>query len=591
MSRRCQPRPAASPSRSAAASWSRRPARRPPPRRRRRTETPGQQGRRACGADAAASWPPLGLAGSTSERRRGNTSPNFGTCAHDFVATGIDHVVLAGMGGSSLAPEVIAATAGVRLTVLDTTDRRTGRRGDRRSACRRTVLVVSSKSGGTLETDSHRRVYEQAFRDAGIDPAERIVVVTDPGSPLETAARAPATACSSPTPNVGGRYSALSAFGLVPSALAGVDVGGLLDDAAAMLPRPRPRRRQPRPDARRRPRRGRPAGRDKVVHRRLRLTASWLRRLGRAADRRVHRQERHGLAAGRRRSRRRPGILRAPDRHLVTPRLSTCTSPARRSSGSLGAQFMVWEYATAIAGRVIGIDPFDQPNVQESKDNTGKMLDEAGDGPLPEGDPRLHRRRRRSAHRRSDPARRRQRPAGASSTRCCAPCPTTVTSPSWPISIGTPIQRPRCCATLPRAAHRAAGDVRLGAAIPALHRPVPQGWPADRRVPPDHRRRRARPRDSRADRSAFARLQMAQALGDLRALAAARAARDSPASARSHGRPSRTAQRRGFGSMSPVGRESRATRCATRATGGCRESPGHVESCCSASPATWPARS
>src|SRR5450432_3507749 len=103
-------------------------------------------------------------------------------------ADGIDHVVLAGMGGSSLAPEVIAATAGVRLTVLDTTDA-----GQVAAAIadrlEHTVLVVSSKSGGTLETDSHRRVYEQAFRAAGIDPAARIVVVTDPGSSLETAAR------------------------------------------------------------------------------------------------------------------------------------------------------------------------------------------------------------------------------------------------------------------------------------------------------------------------------------------------------------------------------------------------------------------
>ena len=120
-----------------------------------------------------------------AERVRGSTSPNCVTCARSLLAAGIDHVVLAGMGGSSLAPEVIAATAGVRLTVLDTTDA-----GQVAAAIadhlENTVLVVSSKSGGTLETDSHRRVYEQAFRDAGIDPCRRIVVVTDPGSPLET---------------------------------------------------------------------------------------------------------------------------------------------------------------------------------------------------------------------------------------------------------------------------------------------------------------------------------------------------------------------------------------------------------------------
>src|SRR5947209_18613407 len=96
----------------------------------------------------------------------------------------------------------------------------------------RTVLVVSSKSGGTVETDSQRRTFEQAFREAGTDPARRIVVVTDPGSPLEkTAADAGYRAVFNADPHVGGRYSALTAFGLVPSGLAGADGGALLDEA------------------------------------------------------------------------------------------------------------------------------------------------------------------------------------------------------------------------------------------------------------------------------------------------------------------------------------------------------------------------
>ena len=106
----------------------------------------------------------------------------------ELAAAGLDHVVLCGMGGSSLAPEVICATAGVPLTVLDSSDPDSVRAalGDR---LERTVVVVSSKSGGTLETDSQRRAYEQAFTDAGIDPTQRIIVVTDPGSPLEATAR------------------------------------------------------------------------------------------------------------------------------------------------------------------------------------------------------------------------------------------------------------------------------------------------------------------------------------------------------------------------------------------------------------------
>jgi hypothetical protein len=112
----------------------------------------------------------------------------------ELVERGLTRIVLAGMGGSSLAPEVIARTAGVPLVVLDATapgQVLAAIDGDAESGgLDRTVLVVSSKSGSTVETDAVRRAFEAAFRDVGIDPAERIVVVTDPGSPLEESARA-----------------------------------------------------------------------------------------------------------------------------------------------------------------------------------------------------------------------------------------------------------------------------------------------------------------------------------------------------------------------------------------------------------------
>ncbi|GGO24495.1 glucose-6-phosphate isomerase [Microbispora rosea subsp. aerata] len=294
-------------------------------------------------------------------------------------AEGLDHVVLAGMGGSSLAPEVICATYDVPLTVLDTTDPQQVRRAlaDRLD---RTIVVVSSKSGGTIETDSHRRVYEQAFRDAGIDPAERIVVVTDPGSPLERAAIEAGYPVVLADPNVGGRYSALSAFGLVPSALAGVDVAKLLDDAAAVAPLLA--RSEGNPGLELGALLGAQAlqGRDKLI---LRDAPSDITGLPDWIEQLI--AESTGKEG--------KGILpvvgaeaaEADDQYLVTIGPDSGTTV----DGPLGAQFLVWEYATAIAGRVLGINPFDQPNVAESKENTTRILREAGDGPLPTGTPVL----------------------------------------------------------------------------------------------------------------------------------------------------------------------------------------------------------
>ncbi len=293
---------------------------------------------------------------------------------------GLDHVVLAGMGGSSLAPEVICATADVPLTVLDTTDPDQVRRAvaDRID---RTVVVVASKSGGTIETDSHRRVYEQAFRDAGIDPAERIVVVTDPGSPLEAAAREAGYAVVLADPNVGGRYSALSAFGLVPSALAGADVERLLDDAAEVLPLLAANEGNPGLELGAALGAQALAGRDKLL---LEDSLSDINGLPDWIEQLI--AESTGKLG--------KGILPVvnADPNGVDDEFVVNIGPEgpTRVEGPLGAQFLVWEYATAIAGRVLGINPFDQPNVAESKENTSRILAEAGDdGPLPTGAPGL----------------------------------------------------------------------------------------------------------------------------------------------------------------------------------------------------------
>jgi glucose-6-phosphate isomerase len=311
--------------------------------------------------------------------------PQLAELRAQFEEAGLHRVVLAGMGGSSLAPEVIAATAGVRLTVLDTTDA-----GQVAAAIaediEHTVVVVSSKSGGTVETDSHRRAYEHAFREAGIDPAERIVVVTDPGSPFEKLARDAGYRVFLADPNVGGRYSALSAFGLVPSALAGVDVEGLLRDAEALLPslgndldNPGLTLGAALGEAGR-------AGRDKVIladfGSRHPGFGDWAEQLIAESTGKLG----TGLLPVVVESVEAPDFAPAPDRQLVT--LGTALHiDGITVSGDLGAEFLAWEYATAVAGRLLGINPFDQPNVQESKDNTNKLLAAAGDGPLPEGKP------------------------------------------------------------------------------------------------------------------------------------------------------------------------------------------------------------
>ena len=284
---------------------------------------------------------------------------------------GVDRVVLAGMGGSSLAPEVICATAGRPLVVLDTTD--PGQVAAALTDLERTVVVVSSKSGGTVETDSHRRAARAAFEAAGLDPAQRLVVVTDPGSPLaQTAEQEGARAVFLADPEVGGRYSALTAFGLVPAALAGVDVERLLDEADAAhagLADPR----GPALALGAAMGGGAVAGRDKLV---LADAGSGLAGFGDWVEQLVAEstgKEDKGVLPVVVEGPDAPGTEPASDSHLVV--LGGDPGPLGTSvSGPLGAQFLVWELATAVAGWALKINPFDQPNVQESKDNTGAVL-------------------------------------------------------------------------------------------------------------------------------------------------------------------------------------------------------------------------
>ncbi|MEQ4548395.1 glucose-6-phosphate isomerase [Nocardioides kribbensis] len=305
---------------------------------------------------------------------------------------GLSRVVLCGMGGSSLAPEVICGEADVELVVLDSSDPDFVRAAleDRLAE---TVVVVSSKSGGTVETDSQRRAFEKAFADAGIDPATRIVVVTDPGSPLEESARDAGYRVFLADPEVGGRYSALTAFGLVPSGLAGADIARLLDQAEAVRPALEADGVD-NPGLRLGALLGAAnlAGADKLV---LADAGSTYPGFGDWAEQLV--AESTGKDG--------KGILPVVVGSVAAPNFSPSSADevlvtfgpdaaaaeaARPASGwgahvdaGLGAQMLLWEYATAVAGRVIGINPFDQPDVESAKAAAREMLDGGGASPTP----------------------------------------------------------------------------------------------------------------------------------------------------------------------------------------------------------------
>ncbi len=148
---------------------------------------------------------------------------------------GVNRIVLCGMGGSSLAPEVISEYCNVDLTVLDSShpEQVAGVIG---SDLSHTAVVVSSKSGSTIETLSHLRSFEKAFTAAGLNPDERIIIITDPGSPLAVESEKQGRRVYLADPTVGGRFSALTAFGLVPPTLAAAELAPIVSDAAAVLP-------------------------------------------------------------------------------------------------------------------------------------------------------------------------------------------------------------------------------------------------------------------------------------------------------------------------------------------------------------------
>jgi transaldolase / glucose-6-phosphate isomerase len=273
----------------------------------------------------------------------------------------VDDVVLLGMGGSSLAPEVLRRAFGHdRFHVLDTTHPKAIRRLADALDLRRTLFVGASKSGTTLETRSHLDFFWERAGKRGA----QFAAITDPGSELEQLAKQRGfRAVFSGEPTIGGRYSALSAFGLVPAALMGVDLGRLLDRAEATLNACRSDDDNP----------GLALG--------LALGHDWEE----GRDKVIPQPNPHGfglwveqlLAESTGKNGR--GLVPAPGESPDGP-----DRQAREvlidDPYDLGSEFYRWEFATAVAGAILDINPFDQPNVQEAKDRTSQIL--SGQGPV-----------------------------------------------------------------------------------------------------------------------------------------------------------------------------------------------------------------
>jgi transaldolase / glucose-6-phosphate isomerase len=330
---------------------------------------------------------------------------------------GISDVLLMGMGGSSLCPEVMKATFGTRqgfpeLHVLDSTDPAQVKAFERRLNLERTLFVVSSKSGSTLEPN----VFKQYFYDLvvkAVGPEEagrRFVAITDPGSKMQQVAEADGfRQVFFGWPNIGGRYSALSDFGLVPAAIVGVDIPKLLDRTEAMVCAC-----MPSVPVHENP--GAVLGtilgvaatqfaRDKVTIVASPSIASlggWLEQLVAESTG----KQGHGLIPIDRERLLAPEMY-GTDRIFVYLRLQSAPDTSQDASlealeqaghpvvritlddpYDLGEEFFRWEIATAVTGSILGIHPFDQPDVEASKTATRKLTTAyEHDGKLPEETP------------------------------------------------------------------------------------------------------------------------------------------------------------------------------------------------------------
>ena len=299
-------------------------------------------------------------------RRMRERIGDLASFADSVMDDGVDAVVLLGMGGSSLAPEVVRRTFRVTaFHVLDTTHPRAIRALEDSIDVDRTLFISASKSGSTLETRSHTDYFWEKTGKRG----DAFLAITDPGSQLQQLAEERGfRQIFSGEPTIGGRYSALSPFGIVPAALMGVDVDRFLANAERMVELCRKDSGNPGYELGRQFGEGWQKGRDKIC---IEETDGGF---GLWAEQLI--AESTGKQG--------KGLVPAPgeppdgaDRQAVVPQVA--------DPYALAGEFFRWEFAVAVAGTYLEINPFDQPDVQAAKDKTNEVLAE-GDEPQVEPD-------------------------------------------------------------------------------------------------------------------------------------------------------------------------------------------------------------
>lgn len=274
-------------------------------------------------------------------------------------------VVLCGMGGSSLAPEVLAQSFQKQIFIVDSTDPQYIAHALECNLAE-TLFIVSSKSGSTIETSSQRSFFQSEVEKAGLNPTSHILFVTDPGSPLDIEVRASGFSVINADPKVGGRFSALSAFGVTPAHFVGIDIWSILADA-------------------------REAKAEFLADDQTIVDVAYL--LSEVAGQYLGftdaGSEFPGLSdwieqliaesTGKDGKGRLPVVAKEVSGSATGGAFSIAFAEAGADLNviaPLGAHFIFWEWVTAIVGAALEIDPFNQPNVTEAKEQTMTLLNE-----------------------------------------------------------------------------------------------------------------------------------------------------------------------------------------------------------------------